>query len=60
MEIKATQDGMKEFTAQQLLDHVAAVDTKRAAAPPCIRRTSYIRWPSNRGAILREVARRKT
>lgn len=58
MMIKATKDGMKNFTTQELRDHVIAVDEKKAKAPSFIQRTSYAQWISNRGAIMREIAKR--
>ena len=58
MQIKATYNGMKNFTTQELRDHVIAVDEKKAKAPSFIQRTSYARWISDRGAIMREIAKR--
>ena len=59
MDIRATTYGMKNFTTQQLRDHVIAVDAKRAKAPGFMRRTNYARWPSNREAFVREIAKRE-
>jgi hypothetical protein len=59
MEIKATGSGMKNFTTQELRDHVIAVDAKVKEAPAFIRRTNYSRWVSNKSAILREIAKRE-
>ena len=58
MQIKATYDGMKNFTTQELCDYVIAVDEKKAKAPRFIQRTSYARWISDKGAIVREIAKR--
>jgi hypothetical protein len=59
MQITATKRGMKQFTTEELLAHVASVDAKVAAAPAIIRRNAYSRWSSNRSAILREVSIRE-
>jgi hypothetical protein len=58
MQINATKDGMKSFTTKELEAHVIAVDAKVKAAPAFIRRTSYVRWPSDRSAIVHEIAKR--
>lgn len=59
MEIRATGSGMKNFTTQELRDHVIAVDAKHEKAPGFMRRTNYARWPANRGAFVREIAKRE-
>ena len=58
MEIKATEHGMKSFTTQELRDHVIAVDAKRAKSR-FLRNSNWHRWPSNREAIVREIAKRE-
>ena len=57
--MKATFNGMKDYSTAELDGYISRTNEKYFAAPAFIRRTSYLRWPNNREAITREIYRRE-
>ena len=53
--MKATKEGMKGYTVEQLAAFVERTDAKYQQAPAFIKRTSYARWKSNSAAICAEI-----
>jgi hypothetical protein len=53
--MKATKEGMKGYTIEQLSDYVERTDEKYRQAPAFIKRTSLARWKSNSAAICAEI-----
>ena len=53
--MRATREGMKGYTIEQLTAFVENTDAKYKKAPAFIRRTSYERWKSNSAAICAEI-----
>ena len=59
MMIKATASGMKNFTCQELRQHIVATDAKFERMPASLRRNSMEQWPNHKSAIVREIQRRE-
>ena len=55
MIMKATKEGMKDYTIEQLTAFVEHTDAKFKQAPAFIKRTSFARWKSNSAAICAEI-----
>ena len=53
--MKATKQGMKDYTIEQLSAYVERTDAKYRQAPAFIKRTSLARWKSNSAAICAEI-----